>query len=153
MKKWMQNVAAVLKKMGVSSEKIAANSLSAEEWKQVEEAYQKEYGKTLAEDKEAGEDADPDPDNGHEAEATALADEERAAIAGLLGVNPSDVPANAAEAARKAAEAAAQAQQAAGGAQGFDPNAAGGAQGGASGNGSYYDADYEVVDDDNKDNK
>ena len=113
MKKWMQNVAAVLKKMGVSSEKIAANSLSAEEWKQVEEAYQKEYGKTLAEDKEAGEDADPDPDNGHEAEATALTDEERAAIAGLLGVNPSDVPANAAEAARKAAEAAAQAQQAA----------------------------------------
>ena len=44
--------------------------------------------------------------------------------------------------------------QAAGGAQsaGFDPNqAAGGAQGGTSGNGQdYYDADYTVVDDDKK---
>ena len=36
------------------------------------------------------------------------------------------------------------------GGQGFDPGAQGGAQQGGPGGQTYYDADYEVVDDDNK---
>lgn len=108
MKKWQKNVAAILKSMGFSREKVAGG-LTAEEWKGVEEAYQKTYGNTLADDKAAGEDADPDPEP--EATATQLSDEERTAIADMLGVPAETVAAEAAAAAQQAAQAAAAARQ------------------------------------------
>ena len=58
MKKWQKNVAAILKTMGISREKVAAGNISAEEWKKIEESYKTAHGKTLAEDKEAGEEAE-----------------------------------------------------------------------------------------------
>lgn len=108
MKKWQKNVAAILKSMGFSREKVAGG-LTAEEWKGVEEAYQKAYGNTLADDKAAGEDADPDPEP--EATATQLSDEERTAIADMLGVPAETVAQEAAAAAQQAAQAAAAARQ------------------------------------------
>ena len=45
---------------------------------------------------------------------------------------------------------AAQAAQGAQGAQGFDPNAAAGGSANGAGGQDYYDADYTVVDDDDK---
>ena len=111
MKKWQKNVAAILKAMGFSREKVAAGNISAEEWKQIEEAYKNEHGKTLAEDKEAGEDADPDPDPEPEANQTELSDEERAAIADMLGVDPAQVAQEPAAAAQQAAQAAQAARQ------------------------------------------
>ena len=108
MKKWQKNVAAILKSMGFSREKVAGG-LTAEEWKGVEEAYQKAYGNTLADDKAAGEDADPDPEP--EATATQLSDEERTAIADMLGVPAETVAQEAAAAAQQAAQAAAVARQ------------------------------------------
>lgn len=111
MKKWQKNVAAILKAMGFSREKVAAGNISAEEWKQIEEAYKNEHGKTLAEDKEAGEDADPDQDPEPEANQTELSDEERAAIADMLGVDPAQVAQEPAAAAQQAAQAAQAARQ------------------------------------------
>lgn len=111
MKKWQKNVAAILKAMGISREKVAAGNISAEEWKQIEEAYQKEHGKTLADDKAAGEDADPDPDPEHAATQTQLSDEERTAIADMLGVDPAQVAQEPAAAAQQAAQAAQAARQ------------------------------------------
>ena len=110
MKKWQKNVAAILKQMGFSREKVAGG-LTAEEWKGVEEAYQQAHGKTLAEDKAAGEDADPDPEPEPEATATQLSDEERTAIADMLGVPADTVAQEAAAAAQQAAQAAAAARQ------------------------------------------
>lgn len=111
MKKWQKNVAAILKAMGISREKVAAGNISAEEWKQIEEAYQKEHGTTLAEDKAAGEEADPDPDPEPAATQTQLSDEERTAIADMLGVDPVTVAAEPAAAAQQAAQAAQAARQ------------------------------------------
>lgn len=112
MKLWQKNVAAILKKMGISREKVAAGNISAEEWKQIEEAYKTAHGKTLAEDKEAGEDADPDPDpEPQAAQATQLSDEERTAIADMLGVEPAQVAQEPAAAAQQAAQAAQAARQ------------------------------------------
>ena len=110
MKKWQKNVAAILKSMGFSREKVAGG-LTAEEWKGVEEAYQKAYGNTLADDKAAGEDADPDPEP--EAAATTLSDEERTAIAEMLGVPAAQVAEQPAAAAQQAAQAAKAAKEAA----------------------------------------
>ncbi len=110
MKKWQVNVAAILKTMGISREKVAAGNISAEEWKQIEEAYKTAHGKTLAEDKEAGEDADPDPDSEPEAAANQLSEEERASIAEMLGVPAETVAAQATAAAQQAAQAAAAAR-------------------------------------------
>lgn len=109
-KKWQKNVAAILKSMGFSREKVAGG-LTAEEWKGVEEAYQKAYGNTLADDKAAGDDADPDPDPEPEATTTQLSDEERTAIADMLGVPADTVAQEAAAAAQQAAQAAAAARQ------------------------------------------
>jgi hypothetical protein len=111
MKKWQKNVAAILKQMGISREKVAAGNISAEEWKQIEEAYKTAHGKTLAEDKEAGEDADPDPDPEPEATAAQLSDEERTAIADMLGIEPAQVAQKPAAAAQQAAQAAQAARQ------------------------------------------
>ena len=102
MKKWIKNVSAVLKSLGFSQEKIQTG-LSADEWKQVTDAYQKEYGTTLEADKEANEDVEDD--------IIALSDEEKAAIAAQLGVQVQDVPANPTEAAKQAAAAAKQAKE------------------------------------------
>lgn len=111
MKLWQKNVAAILKAMGISREKVAAGNISAEEWKQIEEAYKTNHGKTLAEDKEAGEEADPDPDPDPQAAATQLSDEERTAIADMLGVKPAQVAQEPAAAAQQAAQAAQAARQ------------------------------------------
>ena len=111
MKLWQKNVAAILKAMGISREKVAAGNISAEEWKQIEEAYKTAHGKTLAEDKEAGEEADPDPDPDPQAAATQLSDEERTAIADMLGVEPAQVAQEPAAAAQQAAQAAQAARQ------------------------------------------
>ncbi len=113
MKKWQKNVAAILKAMGISREKVAAGSITAEEWKQIEEAYKNEHGKTLAEDKEAGEEADPDQKPEPQAATTQLSDEERASIAEMLGVDPAQVAQEPAAAAQQAAQAAQAARTAA----------------------------------------
>lgn len=110
MKLWQKNVAAILKAMGISREKVAAGNISAEEWKQIEEAYKTTHGKTLAEDKEAGEEAEPDPAE-PEAAAAQLSDEERTAIADMLGVEPAQVAQEPAAAAQQAAQAAQAARQ------------------------------------------
>lgn len=110
MKIWQKNVAAILKAMGISREKVAAGNISAEEWKQIEEAYKTTHGKTLAEDKEAGEEAEPDPAE-PEAAATQLSDEERTAIADMLGIEPAQVAQKPAAAAQQAAQAAQAARQ------------------------------------------
>ena len=111
MKKWQKNVAAILKAMGFSREKVAAGNISAEEWKQIEEAYKTAHGKTLAEDKEAGEEADPDPDPEPKATAAQMSDEERAAIADMLGVEPAQVAQEPVAAAQQAAQVAQAARQ------------------------------------------
>ena len=111
MKIWQKNVAAILKKMGISREKVAAGNISAEEWKQIEEAYKTTHGKTLAEDKEAGEEAEPDPAEPEAAAATQLSDEERTAIADMLGIEPAQVAQKPAAAAQQAAQAAQAARQ------------------------------------------
>lgn len=110
MKIWQKNVAAILKAMGISREKVTAGNISAEEWKQIEEAYKTNHGKTLAEDKEAGEEAEPDPAE-PEAAATQLSDEERTAIADMLGIEPAQVAQKPAAAAQQAAQAAQAARQ------------------------------------------
>lgn len=102
MKKWIKNVSAILKKLGFSREKVQ-NGLSAEEWKQVNEAYKNEFGTTLEADKQANEDL---PD-----ETVALSDEEKAAIAAQLGVNTEEVPDDAAEAVKTAVAAAQKAKE------------------------------------------
>lgn len=111
MKIWQKNVAAILKKMGISREKVTAGNISAEEWKQIEEAYKTTHGKTLAEDKEAGEEAEPDPAEPEAAAATQLSDEERTAIADMLGIEPAQVAQKPAAAAQQAAQAAQAARQ------------------------------------------
>lgn len=111
MKIWQKNVAAILKAMGISREKVAAGNISAEEWKQIEEAYKTTHGKTLAEDKEAGEEAEPDPAEPEAAAATQLSDEERTAIADMLGIEPAQVAQKPAAAAQQAAQAAQAARQ------------------------------------------
>lgn len=111
MKIWQKNVAAILKAMGISREKVAAGNISAEEWKQIEEAYKTAHGKTLAEDKEAGEEAEPDPAEPEAAAATQLSDEERTAIADMLGIEPAQVAQKPAAAAQQAAQAAQAARQ------------------------------------------
>lgn len=111
MKIWQKNVAAILKAMGISREKVAAGNISAEEWKQIEEAYKTNHGKTLAEDKEAGEEAEPDPAEPEAAAATQLSDEERTAIADMLGIEPAQVAQKPAAAAQQAAQAAQAARQ------------------------------------------
>lgn len=111
MKKWQKNVAAILKTMGISREKVAAGNISAEEWKQIGESYKTTHGKTLAEDKEAGEEAEPDPAEPEAAQATQLSDEERTAIADMLGVDPAQVAQEPAAAAQQAAQAAQAARQ------------------------------------------
>ena len=110
MKIWQKNVAAILKAMGISREKVTAGNISAEEWKQIEEAYKTNHGKTLAEDKEAGEEAEPDPAE-PEAAAPQLSDEERTAIADMLGIEPAQVAQKPAAAAQQAAQAAQAARQ------------------------------------------
>ena len=111
MKKWQKNVAAILKTMGISREKVAAGNISAEEWKKIEESYKTAHGKTLAEDKEAGEEAEADPAEPEAAQATQLSDEERTAIADMLGVDPAQVAQEPAAAAQQAAQAAQAARQ------------------------------------------
>ena len=111
MKIWQKNVAAILKAMGISREKVTAGNISAEEWKQIEEAYKNEHGKTLAEDKESGEEAEPDPAEPEAAAATQLSDEERTAIADMLGIEPAQVAQKPAAAAQQAAQAAQAARQ------------------------------------------
>lgn len=93
-KKWLKRVAAVLKTLGFSKEKLQTG-LSVEEWDSVVSAYESTYGVTLEADKQANED-----------DVVALSDEEVAAIAAQLGVETKEVSQDAREAALQAAQAA-----------------------------------------------
>ena len=98
MKNWIFNLSSLLKTLGFSKEKVKSG-LTADEWKQVREAYKTTYGTSLETDKEKNEDAPED-----KPETVALTPEETAAIAAQLGVEEKDVPAEPKAAAKKAAE-------------------------------------------------
>lgn len=62
MKKWIFNLSALFKTLGFTQQKIEAG-LTADEWKQIKDAYLSTYGTTLAEDKNSNEDIIPPDEN------------------------------------------------------------------------------------------
>ena len=88
LKKWQKRLKPLIERLGFK-DKVKQGKLSADEQKQLYSEYEKEYGVSFSADKEANEDAEPDP-----APVPELSAEDQQELAAMFGEDaPKTVPA------------------------------------------------------------